>query len=72
MTRYKPKMLLSLLLALVMVVTMLPMTALAADDTELTEAQAEEVCTDQNCTQEHEQADEPKPPMCMRISPKRR
>ena len=58
MTRYKPKMLLSLLLALVMVVTMLPMTALAADDTELTEAQTEEVCTDENCTHEHEQAGE--------------
>ena len=58
MTRYKPKMLLSLLLALVMVVTMLPMTALAADDTELTEAQTEEVCTDENCTHEHEQTGE--------------
>lgn len=58
MTRYKPKMLLSLLLALVMVVTMLPMTALAADDTELTEAQTEEVCTDENCTHEHEQSGE--------------
>lgn len=35
MTRYKPKMLLSLLLALVMVVTMLPMTALAAEIDEI-------------------------------------
>ena len=61
MTRYKPKMLLSLLLALVMVVTMLPMTALAADDTELTETQAEEICIDENCTHEHEQTDEAEP-----------
>lgn len=61
MTRYKPKMLLCLLLALVMVVTMLPMTALAADDTELTETQAEEICIDENCTHEHEQMDEAEP-----------
>lgn len=58
MTRYKPKMLLSLLLALVMIVTMLPMTALAADDTELAEAQTEGTCTEENCTHEHEPADE--------------
>ena len=49
MTRYKPKMLLSLLLALVMIVTMLPMTALAAEASD--EAHT---CTDENCTHDHE------------------
>jgi hypothetical protein len=49
MTRYKPKMLLSLLLVLVMIVTMLPMTALAAEASD--EAHT---CTDENCTHDHE------------------
>ena len=48
MTLFKNK-LLPLLLALVMVVTMLPMTALAADIPEETTA----VCTDEHCTHDH-------------------
>lgn len=45
-------MLLSLLLALLMVATMLPMTALAADETTVAD---EHICTDENCTHEHEE-----------------
>ena len=48
MTRFKNK-LLPLLLALVMVMTMLPMTALAAEIPEETTT----VCTDENCAHEH-------------------
>lgn len=53
MTHFKRKPLLSLLLAMVMVVTMLPMTALAAEETDIPAA---EVCTDEHCTHEHEPA----------------
>lgn len=49
MTRFKTKPLLSMLLALVMVVTMLPMTALAAEVPEETPT----VCTDESCAHEH-------------------
>ena len=54
MTHFKRKPLLSLLLALVMVVTMLPMSALAAEETDIP---ATEVCTDEHCTHEHESAE---------------
>ena len=53
MTKFKPKSLLPLLLALLMVVTMLPMTALAAEIPDETAT----VCTDENCTHDHETAD---------------
>jgi|GEM_PF-1732769 len=58
MTRYNLKMLLPLLLALVMVVTMLPMTALAAEETELTDTQTETVCTEVGCEHELEESTE--------------
>ena len=52
MTKFNSKPLLSLLLALLMVVTMLPMTALAAEvPGEAT------VCADENCTHDHETTD---------------
>jgi hypothetical protein len=54
MTHFKRKPLLSLLLALVMVVTMLPMSALAAEETDIP---ATEVCTDEHCAHEHESAE---------------
>ncbi|MDD4510973.1 MAG: hypothetical protein PHY23_08755 [Oscillospiraceae bacterium] len=53
MMKFKTKPLLSLLLALVMVLTMLPMTALAAEVPEETTA----ICTDEAC--EHEHTEEP-------------
>lgn len=65
MTKFKIKPLLSLLLALVMVLTMLPMSTLAAEAPE-TEADAvynlqpdteSEICTDEACTYEHKTAD---------------
>lgn len=49
MTKLKMRPMLSLLLALIMIVTALPMTALAADLPEETD----HVCTDENCTHEH-------------------
>lgn len=48
--KFKTKPLLSLLLALVMVLTMLPMTALAA---EIPEDTSTSICTDETCTHEH-------------------
>ena len=66
MTKLKMRPMLSLLLALVMVVTMLPMTALAADelnehictDETCTHEHTEEIATDETSTQEYEQTDE--------------
>ncbi len=55
MTFIKTKSLLSLLLALVMVVTMFPMAALAAEETGIHDA---EVCSDENCTHDHTEASE--------------
>jgi hypothetical protein len=54
MTFFKTKPLLSLLLALVMVVTMLPMTALAAEANDEPEntAQTEHICSDEACVHE--------------------
>lgn len=59
MTRYKPKMLLSLLLALVMVVTMLPMTALAAEIDEIPAESATDEQSAEMLIEDETSVDEP-------------